>query len=101
MSGKYTGLQARIRVKNTLADYIPCFAHSVNLVGHSVVDNNSPASKFFELVENVYFFLSASTHRWKHLVNALGGLPVVKRFSNTRWAARSNDSKALKCGYEK
>ena len=56
MSGKYSGLQARIRERNHLADYIPCFAHSLNLVGHSAVDNISVASKFFELVENAYCF---------------------------------------------
>ena len=101
MSGKYSGLQARIQERNPLADYIPCFAHFLNLVGHSAVDNTSAASKFFELVDNVYCFYSASTHRWKLLVNALGGLPVVKHLSDTRWAAHSDASKALNCGYEK
>ena len=52
MSGKYSGLQARIRERNPLADYIPCFAHSLNLVGHLAMDNSSAASKFIEL-ENV------------------------------------------------
>ena len=101
MSGKYSGLQARIRERNSLADYIPCFANSLNQVGHSAVDNISAASKFFELVENIYCFFSASTHRWELLVNVLGGLPVVKRLSDTRWAAHSDASKALNCGYEK
>ena len=101
MSGKYSGLQERIRERNPLADYIPCFAHSLNLVGHSAVDNTSAASKFFELVENVYCFFSASTHRWELLVNVLDGLPVVKRLSDTRCAAHSDVSKALNCGYEK
>ena len=62
MSGKYSGFQVRILEKNPLADYIPCFAHSLNLVGHSAVENISAASKFFELAENVYCFFSASTH---------------------------------------
>ena len=30
MSGKYIGVQARVREKNPKADYIPCFAHSLN-----------------------------------------------------------------------
>ena len=59
------------------------------------------ASKFFELVEKVYSFFSASTHRWELLVNVLGDLPVVKHLSDIRWAAHSNASKALKCRYEK
>ena len=100
MSVKYSGLQARIQERNPLADYNR-FAHSLNLVGHSAVDNTSAASKFFELLENVYCFYSASTHRWELLVNVLGGLPVVKRLSDTRWAAHSDASKALNCGYEK
>ena len=33
MFGKYAGLQARIKGLNPLADYIPCAAHSLNLVG--------------------------------------------------------------------
>ena len=88
------GLQARIQERNPLADYIPCFAHSLNLAGHSAVDNISTALKFFEL-GNVYCFFSASTHRWELLVNVLGGLPVVKRLSDTRWAAHCDASKAL------
>ncbi|XP_047132697.1 zinc finger MYM-type protein 1-like [Hydra vulgaris] len=38
MAGKYSGLQARIREKNPLAEYVPCFAHSLNLVGASAVN---------------------------------------------------------------
>ena len=94
--GKYSGLQARIRKKNPPANYIAC-AHSLNLVGHSAVDNMSAASKLFELVRTSTA-LSASTHRWELLVNALGGLPVVKCLSDglpTPMLQRHN------CGYEK
>ena len=96
-----SGLQARIRERNPLADYIPCFAHSLNLVGHSAVDNISAASKFYELVGNVYCLFSASTYQWELLVNVLGGLPIVKCLSDTGWASHSDASKALNCGYEK
>ena len=99
MSGKYSGLQARIWERNPLANYISCFAYSLNLIGHSAMGNISAASKFFELVENVYCFFSASTHRWELLVNVLGGLPVV--LSDTRWAAHSDTSKVPNFGYEK
>ncbi|KAL4143648.1 hypothetical protein QTP88_005959 [Uroleucon formosanum] len=33
MSGQYSGLQARIKEINPLADYILCLAHSLNLIG--------------------------------------------------------------------
>ena len=65
------------------------------------MDNISAASKFFGLIENVYCFFSASTHRWELLVNVLGVLPIVKYLSDTRWDAHSDTLKALNCGYEK
>ena len=77
MSGKYSGLQATIWEKNPLANYIPYFTHSLNVVSHSAVDNIAVASKFFESVENIYCFFSALTHWRELLVNALGGLPTL------------------------
>ncbi|XP_039378895.1 uncharacterized protein LOC120397255 [Mauremys reevesii] len=38
MSGKYAGMQAKIKKCNALVDYIPCTAHSLNFVGQSIVD---------------------------------------------------------------
>lgn len=37
MSDKYNGMQAIILQHCELAEYIPCIAHSLNLVGKSVV----------------------------------------------------------------
>ena len=39
MSGVYNGLQARIKEINKYAEYIPCFAHSLNLVGKCAVES--------------------------------------------------------------
>ena len=36
MSGRYSGMQARLRSVNPLAFYIPCMAHSLNLVGDAM-----------------------------------------------------------------
>ena len=71
MSGRYNGLQARIKEKNPLADYVPCFAHSLNLVGQSAVEKVSGAARFFNLVDYVYTCFSASTHRWSVLLDSL------------------------------
>lgn len=38
MSGIYSGLQARIVKKNPYAYYVPCAAHSLNLVGTCVAE---------------------------------------------------------------
>ena len=100
MSGRYNGLQARIKEKNPLADYVPCFAHSLNLVGQPAVEKVSWAAKFVNLVDYVYTFVSASTHRWSVLLDALDGLPVVKQLSDTRWSAHADATKALNRGYD-
>ena len=100
MSGRYNGLQARIKEKNPLADYVPCFAHSLNLVGQSAVEKVSGAARFFNLVDYVYTCFSASTHRWSVLLDALDGLPVVKQLSDILWSAHADATKALNRGYD-
>ncbi|XP_065664392.1 zinc finger MYM-type protein 1-like [Hydra vulgaris] len=54
MSGKYSGLQARLKERSELAFHIPCAGHSLNLVGQCSVNTRwscrSDASK--SLVEN-------------------------------------------------
>jgi len=37
MSGRYAGMQALIKEVNCHADYVPCAAHSLNLVGSAAV----------------------------------------------------------------
>ena len=100
MSGRYKGMQARIREVNYNAVYIPCAAHSLNLVGLCAVDSCIEAVSFFGIVQNVYVFFSASTYRWSVLTKALGSnLSVVKRLSDTRWSAHADAIKALYFGY--
>lgn len=64
MSGRYNGLQAKIKELNPLAVYIPCAAHSLNLVGTHAVQCSNEAAKFFLHVQHLYTFFSGSTHRW-------------------------------------
>ncbi|KAJ8875731.1 hypothetical protein PR048_023630 [Dryococelus australis] len=44
MSGKYSGLQERIKELNEFAEYIPCFAHSLNLIGKCAAECCQEAS---------------------------------------------------------
>lgn len=103
MSGKYCGLQARIKEINKYAEYIPCLAHSLNLVAKCAADCCTEALLFFDFVENLYTFFSASTYRWSRLTNALkdstSKIPILKRLSDTRWSARADATKALLCGF--
>ena len=102
VSGKCGDLQALIREKNVLANCVPCFAHSLNLVRHYRVDCVPSAKAFFDFVQRLYTFFSALTHRWDVLLNALRGTksPVVKRVSDNRWSAHSAATSALKQCYE-
>ena len=103
MSGKYIGLQARIKKINKYAEYIPCLAHSLNLVAKCAADCCTEALLFFDFIENLYTFFSASTYRWSRLTNALkdttSKIPILKRLSDTRWSARADATKALLCGF--
>jgi len=60
MSGCYNGLQARIKNINPLAFYIPCAAHSLDLVGSYAVECCNEAAKFFGLMKNIYVFFSST-----------------------------------------
>ena len=94
MSGKYNGMQAKIREINPLALFIPCCTHSLNLVGQCAVDCCQTAVAFFEFVQSLYVFFSASTHRWFLFESELKPhtMLVVKRLSDTRWSAHSDAS---------
>ena len=49
MIGKYGGSLVLIREKNVLVNWVPCFTHSLNLVGHCAVDCVPSATVFLTL----------------------------------------------------
>ncbi|XP_065642521.1 zinc finger MYM-type protein 1-like [Hydra vulgaris] len=101
MSGTYSGLQARIKSRNNLAIYVPCVAHSLNLIGQSATDCCVQATKLFLFLQNLYNFFAASTSRWEILKNALTAKnKVPKKLSNTRCSAKADLMKAVVSGYE-
>ena len=97
MSGTYHGVQAIIKARNSYAEYIPCFAHSLNLAGNEAENSNPQVSSFFDIIQKLYTFMSASTHRWS--VVKLDSIPVLKSLSETRWSAIAGSAKALQLGY--
>lgn len=100
MSGCYNGLQAHLKNKNPLIHYIPCAAHSLNLVGvNSIEGCGQDASKLFDLTQSLYAFCASSTHRWNIFFNN-ADIKVdmtLKSLSSTHWSCRADASKAL-CG---
>lgn len=101
MSGKYSGLQARLKELNPLIVYVPCAGHSLNLVGNMAAGCCENSIYFFDFVQRLYIFFAGSTHRWAVLTTALGPQLVVKRLIETRWSARRDAVHALFDGYDK
>lgn len=100
MSGVYSGLQAKILEISPKAFYVPCTSHTLNLVGNNAAESCSGSLFFFDLVQYLFTFFSASTHRWNALTSHLKKEQiVVKRLSDTRWSARADAVLALKRGY--
>ena len=59
------------------------------------------ATNFFSLVQKLFTFFSASTSRWGILVQYLeGGKRVLKCWSDMRWSARAEATKALSERYD-
>jgi len=75
MAGKYDGVQLKILDENKFAKFIPCAAHSLNLV-----DSCLDAVKFFGVVNELFCFFSVSTKRWTVLKNVLPLKSFVARF---------------------
>lgn len=96
MSGVYSGLQARIKEINSKALYIPCAAHSLNLVGTCAASCCQEACSFFNLVQTVYNFFTGSTKRWEKLVHCQQpNSKTIKCLSETRWYAREEACRCL------
>ena len=102
MSGCYNGLQVHIYQINPLAHYIPCAAHSLNLVGVSAAESCVKTLSFFGLVQKLFIFFSASTIRWAIMSNCLeneaGSGLFLKRVTGTRWSEWADATKALSYG---
>ena len=96
ISGTYSGVKARFHQVNPLAEWVPCAAHSLHLVGTAAAESSTDAVRFFAIVQRLYTFLSASPQRWSKLLENLPKQsPVVKSLSETRWSARAGAVKAL------
>ena len=99
--GNNIGVQTIIKQQSQYATFIPCAAHSLNFVGKSFAECSPVVVRFFDIIQKLYTFLSASTYRWRLLCEKLKplGLSVVKRLSDTRWSGRYEAVEALHKGY--
>lgn len=94
MAGKQKGVQARLQEVNDLARFVPCAAHSLNLVGTHAASQSSMMVSFFGVVQQIFNFFSGSTSRWQELISKLG--VALKDHSDTRWSSKERAVSALK-----
>lgn len=64
MVGQYQGVQSRILNQNPRALFMPCWAHSLNLVLKDTAKTSARAMHFFGTIERIFTIFSASTARW-------------------------------------
>lgn len=94
MAGKFKGVQARILNQNPRAFFVPCAAHSLNLLLKDAAETSSTAKLFYGTIERVYTVFSASTGRWDILKKHCS--KSVKRWAETRWESRFDAVKAIR-----
>lgn len=93
MAGIYSGVQARILEINDKAKFLPCAAHSLNLVGVNAAEKVPPAKLILGDVQNIYLFFSGSTSTWDVLQSKVK--LTLKYQSNTRWSSKTAAVSAL------
>lgn len=94
MPGKYNGVQAQILKENDQARYVPCAAHSLNLIGAHAAAASPLMITFFGTVQNIFNFFSSSTGRWQAVLSNLD--ITLKGHCNTRWSTKRRAVSALK-----
>ena len=80
-------VEKRILNINPRAFFVPCSAHSLNLVVNDAAHISHETVTFFDLVQEIYVFFSASTERWAIIIKYLTNLKL-KPLSDTRWSSR-------------
>ncbi|GBN68009.1 hypothetical protein AVEN_64474-1 [Araneus ventricosus] len=78
MAGKYQGVQHIFQKVTLFAKFVPCAAHTLNLVG--------VMAGYFGTVNCLYIYFSASTNRWEVLLKY--SPLALKKESDTRCSSR-------------
>ncbi|MBW0529459.1 hypothetical protein O181_069174 [Austropuccinia psidii MF-1] len=98
MAGNNNGVQSHILRVNELATFLPCSAHSLNLVGVHAAEVSPMMITFFGLIQNIYSFFSGSTSRWELLMKTMK--ITLKSHCDTRWSTKKQAVNALKLNFK-
>nr|XP_047124141.1 zinc finger MYM-type protein 1-like [Hydra vulgaris] len=95
MKGKENGVQRKILGINPRAFFIPCSAHSLNLVLNDACKCSLDAISFFGVVQQIYSYFSGSPSR-RQVFRSYFPDFTVKSLNDTRWESRNNALKPLR-----
>lgn len=95
-----TDCKKKILEINNRAFYVPCSAHSLNLVVNDAANITHDTVNFFNIIQEIYVFFSSSTKRWPIICKYLPDLKL-KALSATRWSSRIDAVKPLRYHLEK
>jgi len=94
MAGVHNGVQAHIISKNDLAMFVPCAAHSLNLIGVHAAQTSPTIITFFGVIQKLFTYFSGSTSRWEKIKNVLK--ITLKSHCETRWSTKKQAVSVLK-----
>nr|XP_042913678.1 uncharacterized protein LOC122273728 [Parasteatoda tepidariorum] len=99
MAGQKNGVFQRIKEKNSLATFVNCDNHSLNLVGVHAAKQDAVMITFFGTLDAIYVFFSRSTSRWEKLEKIIP--TSLKSESETRWSSRIEAIKPIQSHLDK
>lgn len=94
MKGKNKGVQSRLLEMNPRALFVPCGAHSLNLVVADAAKESIDATSYFGILQKLYNLFSASTQRWAILKKHVN--ITLKMWSDTRWESKIKSVEPLR-----
>lgn len=104
MSGEFKGAQKKISdFVGRPIPYVPCQAHRINTFIEHACNSSAIFDDFFNSLESIYVFFTASTKRYAILNEKLAKLENslgLKNLSKTRWTARAESIKAVHAEFE-
>lgn len=92
MKGKRQGVQARLLQLNPRALFVPCGAHTMNLVIADAAKCSQDATGYFGYLQKLFSFFSGATQRWTILTKHV----KLKSWSDVRWESRLQSVTAIR-----
>ncbi|XP_055771271.1 uncharacterized protein LOC129847549 [Salvelinus fontinalis] len=91
MRGTNKGIQAKLLEINPRALFVPCGAHTLNLVVADAVKSSVDATGYFGILHKLYTLFSASTQPWAIHVDI-----TLKIWTETRWQSKVKSVEPLR-----